>query len=66
MIAIAREGETLDALLWRTLGRYDISAVVLAANPHLATLPAQLPAGVRVTIPPLPAPPERPVARLWG
>jgi len=65
-ILVAHEGETLDALLWRALERTDITPQVLAANPHLATLPPLLPAGTRVTVPPISTPTHTEIIRLWG
>lgn len=51
-IAQARQGDTLDGLLWRDFG-LDVAAVpaTLAANPGLAALGAVLPAGTVITIP---------------
>lgn len=67
-VITARQGDTLDGLLWRDrdLGIEDC-ATVLAANPGLAALGAILPAGTPVTIPTIAAPalPVRAVVQLW-
>lgn len=49
---IARQGDTLDGLIWRErgLGSADI-APVLAANPGLAALGPVLPMGTAVEVP---------------
>jgi phage tail protein X len=56
-IVAAREGDTLDGLIWRErgLGPADLP-VILAANPGLAALGAILPKGQPVTIPAIAAP----------
>lgn len=53
----ARQGDTLDALIWRErgLGTADLPAV-LAANPGLAALGALLPKGTTVNLPAITAP----------
>jgi len=53
----ARQGDTLDALIWRDrgLGPADLPAV-LAANPGLAALGPILPKGQPVTIPAIATP----------
>ena len=53
----AREGDTLDGLIWRErgLGPADLPAV-LAVNPGLAALGPILPKGQPVTIPAIAAP----------
>ena len=63
----ARQGDTLDLLLWRErgLGPADV-APVLAANPGLAALGPVLPVGTPVTLPDTPpAPIVRAVVNLW-
>lgn len=49
---VAREGDTLDALVWReaSLGPSAL-ATVLAANRGVADLGAILPPGTRITVP---------------
>jgi phage tail protein X len=53
----ARQGDTLDGLVWRErgLGPADLPAI-LAANPGLAALGPILPKGQVVTIPAIAAP----------
>jgi phage tail protein X len=53
----ARDGDTLDALIWRerSLGPADLPAV-LAANPGIAGLGANLPKGQPVNLPDIAAP----------
>jgi len=63
----ARQGDTLDGLIWRERG---LSAAnlgpVLAANPSLAALGAVLPAGTPVILPDTPAAPVvRDIIQLW-
>lgn len=51
MIAIAQQGETLDGLCWRVLGRTgSVTEQALADNPGLADLGAQLPGGTQVDL----------------
>lgn len=48
----AHGGETLDALIWRILGRGPgAEELILAANPGLADLAESLPEGYPVIIP---------------
>lgn len=52
MIAIAQDGETLDALCWRVLGRTaDVTEQALELNRDLADLGVQLPGGTEVILP---------------
>jgi len=53
----AREGDTLDALIWRerNLGPADLPAV-LAANPGVASLGSILPKGQPINLPAIAAP----------
>lgn len=63
----ARQGETLDALIWRTrgLGPSDLGPV-LESNPGLAELGTILPAGTHVVLPETPpAPVVRDIIQLW-
>lgn len=63
----ARQGDTLDALLWREAG-LDPAALpaVLDANPGLAGAGAVLPAGTRVIVPAAaPAASTLPLINLW-
>lgn len=64
---ITRQGETLDAALWRTraLGPSNL-ATVLAANPGLAGKGAVLPTGTPVILPDVPTTPVvRDIIQLW-
>ena len=55
-IATALDGETVDAICWRVLGRTkDVTEQVLALNPGLAAIGATLPGGTKVTLPELAA-----------
>jgi phage tail protein X len=63
----AQQGETLDALIWRTrgLGPSELGTV-MAANPGLAALGAVLPTGTAVSLPETPPTPVvRDVIQLW-
>lgn len=64
----AREGELVDELCWRALGRTEkVTEQTLQINPGLAALGPRLPAGKQVLLPDLPetALPEREVVKLW-
>jgi len=63
---ITRDGDVLDALIWRHYGRGDVLAAVLEANPSLAQLPPVLSAGLVIELPELPLPVVEPVIRLWS
>jgi phage tail protein X len=68
MIAVARAGETVDALCWRILGRTAaVTEQVLARNPGLADLGPVLPAGLEVDLPDQVdlAIPRRQTVKLW-
>lgn len=65
----ARQGDTLDALLWRDagLGPADLPAI-LAANPGITEAGPVLPIGTIVTVPAAQAAPvtaTRPLIQLW-
>lgn len=64
----SRQGDTLDALIWREAGLKagDISRV-LAANPGLADLGTILPVGTPVRLPTTPSQQvaTRPLVQLW-
>lgn len=52
MIATARDGETIDEICWRVLGRTAaVTEQALDLNPGLAALGARLPAGTQVVLP---------------
>lgn len=66
--ATAMDGETVDAICWRALGRTkDVTEQVLALNPGLAGLGPALPAGTVVILPELAAaaPVVRETVNLW-
>jgi len=70
MIAVAQQGETLDAICWRVLGRTErVTERAYDLNPHLAELGPTLPGGTQVTLPDLAAtsatPPRRATVKLW-
>ena len=70
MIAVAQQGETLDALCWRVLGRTEgVTEQAYDLNPQLADLGPKLPGGTRVTLPDVVAttatPPKRATVKLW-
>lgn len=66
--ATALDGETVDAICWRALGRTQgVTEQVLALNPGLAALGPTLPAGTIVNLPALPdlAPNTLETVNLW-
>ena len=71
LIELSREGETLDAVVWRVIGSdgVDLAAAVesvLDATPGLAGLGPILPAGTPITIPTTAAAPAfAPLVQLW-
>ena len=70
MIATAQDGETVDALCWRVLGKTaEMTEQALAENPGLADLGAQLPGGTQVDLTGAAAAAEKPSQRntisLW-
>ena len=66
----AREGEMLDALVWRHYGRIDVLPLVIEANRPLARLPVaqmlRLPGGTPVLMPALTDQPVLPLVRIWS
>lgn len=65
---LARQGETLAALVWRLVGRTrGVVERVLDANPQLAGLGPRLPAGTPVVVPAeaVAATPVEAVFQLW-
>jgi phage tail protein X len=61
-----RQGDVVDQIALEFYGRTAGAAeAVLDANPHLAALPATLPAGVTVILPELAATPVAARVRLW-
>jgi phage tail protein X len=71
MIAVAQDGEKLDALVWRELGRTAVlTERTFAANPGLAQLGPALPGGTRVDLTEvaqiaIAAPQQREIVSLW-
>lgn len=68
MIATALDGETIDEICWRMLGRTrDVTEQVLGLNPGLAAIGPRLPAGTKVALPDLTdlAPAVRDTVQLW-
>lgn len=61
-----RQGDVVDKIALEVYGRTEgATEAVLAANPHLAALPARLPAGVVVNLPELATAETKPTVRLW-
>jgi len=69
-VLTAREGEMLDALVWRHYGRLDVMPLVIEANRQLARLPVtqmlRLPGGTPVSMPALHDQPVLPLVRIWS
>jgi phage tail protein X len=66
--ATALDGDTVDAICWRELGRTRaVTEQVLALNPGIAALGTRLPAGTVVTLPELAkaAPAVLETVKLW-
>lgn len=63
----ARQGDTLDGLIWRERGLGPSNLpVVLKANPGLAAMGAVLPLGTPVILPDVPPTPVvRDIIQLW-
>ena len=62
----ALQGETVDAICWRTYGRTaGITEAVLEANPGLADLGAEIPQGTTITLPDEAPQPQRQTVNLW-
>lgn len=65
----SEQDETLSHVVWRTEGRNPPQRLeqVLTLNPHLRNLPAALPAGTPIYLPPPPAaaPPLLANRQLW-
>ena len=64
---VSEDGETVDRLVWRALGRQDGHLVpdTLDLNPGLAAMGLRLPAGLTVLMPSEPAPEDARQVRLW-
>lgn len=68
MIATAQDGETVDAVCWRVLGRTaGVTEQTFDRNPGLADLGAQLPGGTMIDLPDIAQtpPPIRQTISLW-
>lgn len=66
--ATARDGETVDEVCWRILGRTSaVTEQVLALNPGVAALGPRLPGGTMLVLPDLAAaqPAVRETVQLW-
>lgn len=66
--ATARDGETVDEVCWRILGRTSaVTEQVLALNPGVAALGPRLPGGTTLVLPDLAAaqPAVRETVQLW-
>lgn len=66
---ITKDNDMLDALSKAHYGREDRALMVLAANPHLARLPAVLSAGVTIVLPQDATAEDTesaPEVRIWG
>ncbi|GAB7553119.1 tail protein X [Novosphingobium sp. 11B] len=66
--AVALEGDTVDAVCWRELGRTQgVTEQVLDLNPGIAALGPRLPAGTVLTLPELSAaaPAVLETVKLW-
>lgn len=66
--ATALDGDTIDAICWRELGRTrGVTEQVMALNPGLAALGPRLPAGTLVMLPETAAlaPAVRETVNLW-
>lgn len=63
---MTRAGDVVDQVALEAYGRTEgATEALLDANPHLAGLPARLPAGVVVELPDQPATPVKARVRLW-
>lgn len=65
LLATARAGETVDAIVWRFLGTSAVEPV-LEANPGLAARGPLLPEGLEIVLPAgAAAPADPPLPQLW-
>lgn len=67
---VRTDGERIDRIARAQLGSWTggIVEAILALNPGLASLPAILPVGTTILLPPRPVegPARKPVAKIWG
>lgn len=65
---LSKEGDVLDAIVWRHYGRQDQGLVVrvLEANRNVADSGFVLPEGTRIALPDLDLAATEPVVRLWS
>lgn len=65
--ALTLDGDTLDLVLWRELGRTaELTEQALELNPGLVERGAVLPGGLSITLPAVVAPaPVRETVKLW-
>jgi len=62
----SRDGDVLDAIAWRIYGNAHAVHALLDVNPQVAWHAPVLPAGVVLTLPPVPVlPPPVQTVRLW-
>lgn len=63
---MARDGDMVDQIAAEAYGRTaGATEALLDANPHLATLPARLPAGTLIDLPDIPALAATRTIKLW-
>lgn len=63
---MARDGDMVDQIAAEAYGRTaGATEALLDANPHLARLPARLPAGTIIDLPDIPAPVATRTIKLW-
>ena len=63
---MARDGDLVDQIAQEAYGRTaGATEALLAANPHLAALPARLPAGTLIDLPEIPAEVATRTIKLW-
>lgn len=62
----AQQGDTVDLLCWRHLGRTDLAQLTLEMNPGLADYGPILPHGLVIDLPESPQDkPNAPLLQLW-
>lgn len=64
---LTRRGETLDAIAYRIYGTEQAVHAILAANPQVTYQPPELPSGLTLVLPDLPASAGQvQTVRLWA